>query len=68
MNRELGNLAASAMGAIAARRLPFVEQRDHLSVVRLVDASHTPAGKEPAGEAPENTHATCLDTGSAPEV
>jgi hypothetical protein len=56
------------MGAIAARRLPFVEQRDHLSVVGLVDASHAPTGKEPAGEAPENTHATCLDTGSAPEV
>ena len=68
MNRELGNLAAGAMGSIAARRLPFVEQRDHLSVVGLVDTRHAPAGKEPAGQAAENTHVECLDTGSGPEV
>src|SRR4029078_1455937 len=68
MNRELGNLGAGAMGAIAERRLPFVEQRDHLSVVGLVDASRAPTGKEPAGEAPENTDETCLGNGAAPEV
>ena len=68
MNCELGNLAAGAVGAIAARRLPFVEQGDDLSVVGLVDTSHAPAGQEPAGQAAENTHAECLDTGSAPEV
>ena len=57
MNRELGDLAAGAMRAIAARCLPFVEQRDDLAVIRFVDARDASAGKQPAGEAAEYSHA-----------
>jgi len=57
MNREFGNLTAGAMGAIDARRLALVEQRDDLAVVGLIDSRDASAGKQTTGETAENSHA-----------
>src|SRR4051812_17374695 len=57
MSRQLRNLRAGAMGAIAARCLALVEQRDDLAVVRLVDARDASARKQAAGQTPEYSHA-----------
>ena len=65
---KTGKLVPVPMGWIAAGRLTIVEKRHDMSVVRLVNAGHTPAAKQLALETAKDPHGSCLDTAIAVQV